>query len=142
MLGDPRREEARGGRWRGGIADLMEVSGLTLPPPHRQHPGHLCGLGGGTGAAMSFTTCPAWGRIPVLVPQPGIRLLHCFRGPCPSGQALPRPWEAQKGIQAQTAGNLQCTQMRSPQTSAGTSIRRLSYEHTQPDMLLQLSVQL
>ena len=106
MLGDPRREEARGGRWRGGIADLMEVSGLTLPPPHRQHPGHLCGLGGGTRAAMSFTTCPEWGRIPVLVPQPGSRLLHCFSGPHPSGQALPRPWEAQKRIQAHTAGKL------------------------------------
>ena len=106
MLGYPKREEARSGRWRGGITDLMEVSGLTQLPPHRQHPGHLCGLGGGTGAAMSITTRPAWGRIPVLVSKPGSRLLHCFSGPRPSGQALPRPWEAQKGIQAQTAGKL------------------------------------
>ena len=32
-MGYPRREEARSGRWRGGITDLMEVSGLTQPPP-------------------------------------------------------------------------------------------------------------
>ena len=88
----------------GGVVDLMEVSGLTQPPPHRQHPGHLCGTGGGNGAAMSFTTHPAWRRIPVLVPQSGNRLVHCFSGPRPSSQASPKPWEAQKGIQAQTPG--------------------------------------
>lgn len=122
--GGPRKEEARDGRWRRGVADLMEVSGLTPPPPHRQHPGHLCGLGGGTGAAMSFTTCSAWERIPVLVPQPGSRLLHCFSGPRPSGQALPRPWEAQKGIQAQTAGKLLFVAGRAQghETSGGTGV--------------------
>lgn len=106
VLEDLRRGGNQGLEVQWGVVDLMEVSGLTQAPPHRQHPGHLCSPGGGNGAAMSLTTHPAWGRAPVLVPQPCSRLLHCTGGPSPGGQAIPRPWEIQKGIQAQTSGEL------------------------------------
>lgn len=104
--GGPQKGRKSGLKIKWGVVDLMEVSGLIQPSSHRQHPGHLCGLGGGNGTAMSLTTHSTWGRTPVMVPQPCSRLLHHPGSPSPSGQASPRPWKTRKGIQAPTAGEL------------------------------------